>query len=241
VAEISIRDQIRTLVSLQAVDTQIHRLKKEREEQPRIIKELEAKFEEKKARSKELEDNLKALTVRRKERELSLAAKEEEIKKNQTQLYQLKTNKEYQAKLKEIEGLNADKSVLEEEILRVLVDLDSLKEQSDKEKSHLKEEEGVFLSEKNRIENHIKELDAQLADAEGKRKQILPELDKKILGNYERVLKNREGLALVAVKDYACQGCFINVPAQVVNEIKMHDRIVVCEKCSRILYLEEDI
>jgi uncharacterized protein len=240
-AEVSIREQIKRLVDLQAIDAQIYRLKKEKGEQPQLIAELEKRFEEKKVNLKALEDKLKALMVKRKERELALAAKEEDIKKAQTQMYQLKTNKEYQAKLKEIEGFGADKSVLEEEILKVFEELDSLKALTEKENSLLKEEEVVFLAEKKRIEERIKEVVSELATLENKRKQIVPEADKKILASYERILKNREGLALVAVKDYACQGCFINVPPQVINEIKMHDRLVICESCARILYIEDDV
>ena len=49
------------------------------------------------------------------------------------------------------------------------------------------------------------------------------------------------GLALVAVKDSSCQGCFIGVTPQVINEIKMQDKIVICESCARMLYIEEDL
>lgn len=240
-AEASIREQVKKLIELQTIDAQIYRLKKEKVEQPQLIAELEKRFDEKKVNLKALEDKLKALLVKRKERELTLATKEEEIRKAQTQMYQLKTNKEYQAKLKEIEGFQADKSVLEEEILKVFDELDSLKAQTEQENVHLKEEEVGFLDQKKKIEECIKELEAELVNLEGKRKQVTPEMDKKILASYERILKNREGLALVAVKDYACQGCFINVPPQVINEIKMHDRLVICENCARILYIEDDI
>jgi len=241
VAEFSIQEEIKKLVTLQTIDSQIYRLKKERGEQPRIIAGLEKQFEEKKTNLKALEEKLKALLVKRKDRELGLAAKEEDTKKNQTQLYQLKTNKEYQAKLKEIEWINADKSVLEEEILKILEELDDLKAETDKENALLKEEEGKFNSEKKKIEDRIKVLDGQLAELDDKRKQALPEIDKKILATYQRILKNRESEALVPVRDYACQGCFLNVPPQVVNEIKMHKHLVVCESCARILYLEDDL
>jgi len=72
-------------------------------------------------------------------------------------------------------------------------------------------------------------------------KQIVPEIDKKILASYERILKGKDGMALAAVHDYSCQGCFINLPPQVINEIKKHDHLVICESCARILYLEDEI
>lgn len=240
-ADVSIPEQIKKLVALQTIDKEIYRLLKEKNDQPQIIAQLQKSFEDKKVSLKALEDNLKALLVKRKDRELSLAIKEEDTKKAQTQLYALKTNKEYQAKLKEIEGINADKSVLEEEILKILVELDALQAQTDEENERLKKEEVVFFSEKKKSEEYLKEVEAQLTDAQAKRKQVIPEVDKKILASYERILKGREGMALAAVKDYSCQGCFINVTAQVVNEIKKHDRLVICESCARILYLEDEL
>ena len=33
----------------------------------------------------------------------------------------------------------------------------------------------------------------------------------------------------------------MNVTPQMINAIKMRDRLVECEMCSRILYLEEDV
>jgi len=240
-ADVSVREQINRLVALQTIDKEIYRLEKEKNDQPQIIAQLKNSFEAKKANLKAIEDKLTALLLKRKEKELALAAKEEDTKKHQVQLYTLKTNKEYQAKLKEIEGIAADKSVLEEDILKILVELDTLKAETDQENEVLKKEEVVFISEKKKIEEHLKEVEIQLADMQAKRKLITPEVDKKILSSYERILKGREGMALAAVKDYSCQGCFINVTAQVVNEIKRHDRLVICENCARILYLEDEL
>ena len=56
--------------------------------------------------------------VRQKEKENDLLSREEKIKKLMAQLYSLKSNKEYQAMEMEIKGLKADKSLLEDDILR---------------------------------------------------------------------------------------------------------------------------
>lgn len=237
----AIREEISRLVKLQVVDKEIYRLIKEQKELPLRAGQLEADFEAKKINLKNLDDQLKSALVKRKERELALASKEEEIKKAQSQLYQLKTNKEYQAKLREIEGMAADKSVLEEDILKVFDEIDNLKAQVDKEGAFLKEEEVAFQAEKKKISDKIKDVEAALTELGGKRKIAAEEIDKKLLAAYERILKGRDGLGIVTVKDYSCQGCFMNVPAQVVNEIKMHDHLVFCENCTRILYLEEDL
>jgi len=238
VPEVNIKDQIRCLIDMQVIDFQIYRLRREKEEKPRHITELQKEFEDKKNSLKIAEDNLKQIQVKNKDNEIELATKEQNIEKAQTQLYQIKTNKEYQAKLTEIEGLKADKSVIEEDILKMLEDVDQTKLEIEKEKSHLSEEEKKFNQQKKEAEDRIKVIEQELHQLETKRKQIVPNIDKRILSQYERVLNNRDGLAIVPVKDNSCQGCFMNVPPQVINEIKMKNRLVICEVCSRILYIE---
>ena len=73
----------------------------------------------------------------------------------------------------------------------------------------------------------------------GERATLTQQVEPSILGKYERILANKDGLAMVRVEDEACQGCYMNVPPQVINEIKMAKGLVVCGNCSRILYIEE--
>ncbi len=113
----NLKDQIRRLVEIQLVDDDIFRFKRELREKPAQVEELKVAFESKKIKLKGLEDQLKALQVRQKELEGDLKSKEEGIAKADGSLSLLKTNKEYQAKLLEIENLKADRSLVEEKIL----------------------------------------------------------------------------------------------------------------------------
>lgn len=232
--------QIQSLIQLQTIDTEIYALRFEKESKPKQIKSLEEAFQEKKQGIAALEKNLLDLQKQRKDQELELASQEEEAKKLQTQLFQLKTNKEYQAMVKEIDDKKADGSVIEDKILNLLDQIDRLKSDINQEKQKLQQEEGLFNQEKTNIENRIKEIDERLAQLDVKRKQLTPTIDPQILGQYERILLNRDGLAIVSVKDNSCQGCNLFVPAQVINLIKMYEGMVTCEVCNRILYIEDE-
>lgn len=229
------------MVELQALDAQIYALNREKERIPLAIAELQKLFEEKQLTLNNLEEKSKVLLAKRKEKELDLASKEESLKKFNSQLFSLKTNKEYQAMLEQIAGLKADNSIIEEEILKVMEEQDQLKEELGKEKARLVEDEKKFLEEKKKAEEGIKEIDYKLGDLASKRFRACESIDKHILSHYEKILKGKDGLALVKVASSACQGCFINVTPQVINEIKMHDKVVNCEVCARILYIEEDL
>jgi len=236
----SVLDQIRKLVEIQKLDAQIYDIRKELKEKPALLEQLKQEFEAQKANLNTLEEKSKAVQVSRKSLEGDLMAKEEAIAKANMQLSQIKTNKEYTAKLSEIENIKADKSMIEEKILISYDDVDKIKADIEKEKGILDQKSKKYQSSKQEIEGHIKELEDRLKVLQSQRKQITPDIEKELLNRYEKILVNKEGLAIVPVEGTSCGGCFMNVPAQIINEMKMHDKLIYCEMCSRILYLKED-
>lgn len=238
-AVVNLKTQIVGLVSLQELDSEIYALRNEKEAKPLEIKALEASFEAKKQNLANLEKKSLDLQKQRKDKELDLASKEEAVKKLQSQLYSLKTNKEYQTMLQQIQDAKADGSLVEEKILILFEELDKAKKEIEQENIKIKEEEKVFIEQKMKVEIRIKECDDRLAVLEAKRKQVVPGLDAKIFSQYERILNSRDGLAIVSIKNNSCSGCNMNIPPQVINLIKMYDNIITCEVCNRILYIKE--
>jgi len=237
----SIKEEVRKLVQIQDIDVKIFALLKEKTECPKALEAIVSEYESKKMMLKSLEDNKQKLILKQKDKEGELAGKEESIKKSQGQMSLLKTNKEYQAKLTEIEGFKADMSLIEEEILKLMDEIDATKKQIDTEKNNLVDEEKKFNEKKNVHNSRVKEIEGQIVDLTGKRKMLTDSVDKIILKQYEHILHGKDGLALVKVRDNSCFGCHMTVPHQVVNEIKMYDRLITCGMCARILYLEEDV
>ncbi|HTL69675.1 MAG TPA: C4-type zinc ribbon domain-containing protein [Candidatus Eisenbacteria bacterium] len=232
----AINEQIKILAELQKVDSEIYRLRKELAGIPALQKKVEDDFEKKKAGMKAAEADLKAAQLKQKEKEGELASKEEKIKKLQGQLYSLKTNKEYTAMDLEIKGLKADNSLIEEEILRSFDGVEAAKAKCAAEKEALVIEEKKSKEETAVHTKRAAELTAAAAELDEKRKAYLPNIDPKLLSQYERVLKGREGLALVPVRNNSCGGCHIGLPPQTVNEVMMQEKLIFCEECARILY-----
>jgi len=238
-AKVDLKTQIIGLVKLQGLDSEIYALKNEKEIKPLEIKAMELSFEAKKQNLALLEKNSLDLQKQRKGHELELAVNAEAVKKLQSQLYSLKTNKEFQVMLQQIADTKADGSVIEEKILILFEASDKIKEQIDQENLKLKEEEKIFLEQKKKVELRIKEIEERLSQLAAQRKQVTPEIDPRMLTEYERILSSRDGLAIVAVKDNSCTGCHMLVPPQVINLIKMYEHVVTCEVCNRIFYIEE--
>ncbi len=239
-SDVDLKEQINWLIKLQAVDRQIHFLQQEKQNIPVKLKELEEAFAKKKENLGNLEKKGLDLQRQRKAKELELASKEEEARKMQTQLYQIKTNKEYSAKLKEIDAVKADISALEDAALILFEEADKLKNEINKEKQFLTEEEKKTNAQKQQLDIRSKEIEDKLSQLQSQRSQITQQINPEILTKYEKILNNRDYLAIVKVEKDACQGCFMNVPPQVINLIKMYDNLVICEVCQRILYIEDE-
>lgn len=232
-------EQLKLLIELQGLDSHIFKMESELESMPQKMKQMDEAFKEKSVNLKKAEDDLKALQVKRKEKEGDLEAKEGTIKKYQTQLYQVKTNKEYSALQQEIERVRADNSIIEEEIIKILDQMDAENVRIAKEKDLLKQEEGKLNEEKKRLNDEVVRVKTELENVVSQRKLLAEKVDKDILKKYERIVKSKDGLAVVPVANDACQGCFRVMPPQVINEINMRQGLVVCENCARILYIEE--
>jgi len=234
-----LKSQLSGLVHLQEVDSQIYALNQEKQAKPQEIKAIEEQFEAKQQGLAALEKSSLELQKQKKDQEAELAAKEENAKKLQGQLFQLKTNKEYQTMLQQIADAKADGSLMEEKILEIMVKMDKFKVDIGTEKKKLQEEEQFFNGEKAKVQARVKEIDDKIAQLDGQRKQIIPGIDSKIISQYERILASRNGLAITTAKNNSCQGCNMYVPPQAINLIKMYEKIITCEMCNRILYIED--
>ncbi len=232
----TITEQIKILVELQKIDLEIHNLRTELATHPELQKKIEHDFELKKATLKAAEDRFKTVQLQQKGKEGDLAQREEKITKLQGQLYSLKSNKEYSAMEMEIKGFKADKSLLEEDILKLLDMVEAEKAGLAKEKLRLAEEEKKSKAELEALKKQAADLEAQIQVLDQKRNSYTPSIEARLLTQYERILKSRDGLAIVPVTGRMCGGCNMGLPPQVINETQLHDKWIVCESCARLLY-----
>lgn len=237
-----LKDELRKLLELQKIDLQIYNLKRRQEtEIPDLREKIGLAFEEKKKETAAADARLKELQVKKKGKEVDLAGKEEGIKKAQSQLYQLKTNREYSAKLNEIASLKADTSLFEEDILRIMEEIEAADKKLKEEKEKLSIEEKKFKEETTKLDGQLGEIGVEIKQQEDKKNTLVRDVDKNILAQYEKLLKSRSGIAMSAVDNQNCGACHMNITAQKVNEIKMYANLIFCESCQRILYIQEDI
>ena len=81
-----------------------------------------------------------------------------------------------------------------------------------------------------------KELDKCLKE----KKSISSGLDEELLYKFEKIVKNKEGIGIVSVKNNVCMGCNMLLPPQFVNDVRREDKLIFCPNCSRILYYQQE-
>jgi len=238
----NLKKEIRELIKLQEIDSKIYKLQEDKNETlPIQLEKIKNEFEETSKNFTSAEEKLKKLQLEKKDKELELATKEEELKKLQIQLYQLKSNKEYQTMLSSIASHKADILTVEESILVIMESLEEAKKECTEQKDALGKEEKSFKDKEAEFSSRIKDAEADIDNLKNKRKTLAEGIEGKILAIYERLLGSRQGLALVPVVGNDCGACHMRLNHQKINEIKMLDHLALCESCVRILYIPEDI
>ncbi|MFH0828396.1 MAG: C4-type zinc ribbon domain-containing protein, partial [Candidatus Omnitrophota bacterium] len=148
--------------------------------------------------------------------------------------------KEYNTMLQQIQDAKADASRVEDTILIIMEKNEISRKDIEEEKKKLNEDEKIFNEQKKKAEGRLKEIEDKLAVMAAQRNALLPGIENRILSHYDRILKNREGLAIVEARSSTCMGCNMFVPAQVENLIKMYERIITCDVCNRILFIADE-
>ena len=235
-----LRPAIGVLRQLQELDQRIWELKRRQAELPEQLAAVQQARDAQAERTADAEARMKAIQLQQKSKEMELGSKEEAIKKAQVQLYQVKTNKEYTALQHEIEGFKADRSVLEDDILAMMDGIEAASRATNQQRDALHQAEETLRATKARLDGEAHEMDRQLAGLAAQRQQLVPQVTANILGVYERVLENRQGLALVPMDGEACGGCHMILPPQVIHEVRMAEKLIRCDNCTRLLYWIED-
>lgn len=234
----ALTDQIRVLVELQKIDGKIFEVRRSLDAFPARKKTIETQLASAKARFAAAEENLKKLQVRQKELENDALAKENQAKKYQQQQSAVKTNQEYSALTKEIQNANADRSLIEDQILKLMEEVDAQRKSIADEKGVLAASEAKVKQELETITRETAAINEQIAQLTAERGQYTSQVLPDILAQYGKILVKRDGTALAPLKGESCGGCGLTFPPQTVNEIKMKESMIFCESCSRIIYEE---
>ncbi len=229
-------DLLQSLARLQTDDTRIASLKAEKSGIPKQIEAIAARREASRAEIESIEARLDAADKERRALEGEVQEETERLRKYKTQLYQIKTNKEYQSMLHEIEATEKRISGTEDRVLMAMETIDASKTALVVARNADKELEKVCAEEEAKLRARLSELEAAITESEAERARIAADLHAEALRRYEQIRSRRGGVAVVEARQGTCLGCRVELPPQFYIEVLRGDALLSCPSCQRILF-----
>jgi len=231
--------EIEALLQLQRYDAKLMEIQRKREDVPRRREGLKAALDQAKTAHEHAKKELERVRLDRRAQEKEIEVIQAEGSKLERQLLDVKTNKEYQAMLTEIQALKTRRSDRETVILEFFEREESLVAQVKQAERRISEEERKLKEGEAALEKEGAALDQSIHSIKVDRDLVRPKIDKTLLARYDRLAGSRDGIAVAEVKKNACGACFKSLTPQTVQEARRMDAVLHCESCGRILIWTE--
>jgi len=227
--------QLDSLVKLSELDNKIAFLKKQLERIPVAVAEKREEFRTEERTLETAQEELSAMKKEHRQAEGALDGHLEKIRKLNEQTSLVKTNKEYQTLLGEIDVLKGQQDGYEEKILELMEKSGEVERQIRVAKEEVAREKAEFEKEETKLLAEGETLRQEMETHESARGEILPAIEQANLDTYLKV-KNLRGDAVAEVREELCLGCRVSVPPQQFADVIMKESIQTCSHCQRILY-----
>jgi len=230
--------QIEILASLQTVDREI---KEQTGIKQGLLGELETKEKEIQAKKREID----ALNATYAEKEKLRSAKDrvfqDEGKKaidKRMRMNRIKNIKELQALQREIDQVRQANGELEDELIKIMQEMDMIKAAIQSKGAEMATMQDDWKKTQQALQSQITGIDQAVSEAAMRRQAIASQVTRDLISRYELIFSRRGGTAVVEVASGICQGCYMNIPPQLGNEIVRSEKVHLCPSCQRILYIK---
>jgi predicted nucleic acid-binding Zn-ribbon protein len=228
------------LLQLQSIDYDLGELERSKEYIPDMMDNLRKEIADAEQKLDKTKSEL--LTARReqKEVELDIQTRQTKLKALQERMLAIKTNKEYDALIHEIDQVKEHISLLEDREMALMETIEALEKELDGMDDKVAVVRKVNSEQLNSLQHQIDTVGSKVQTKEAERQHVVGKVDKRIISTYERIRKGKGGAAVVMVKKRACGACYKALPPQKIQEIKLGERIITCDSCGRMLVWTAD-
>ncbi len=233
------KEQLFLLIDLQECDSQMVKILNRKKTLPEEIEKLDESF---RIFQKDIEQNKRKfdqIKARHIECENKIKKINDSIIKTKERLLEVKNNKEYQAMLKENETAEKMRGDVETEIISLLDELDKLSVLVKKDQEILEEYKKQYEEKKKQIEADLNSIDTDSVSLEQKRTELKNKVSADLLARYEKIKKANKGIGVSSAWKAVCNGCHMNIPPQLYNELQKTSELISCPNCHRIMYFQD--
>jgi uncharacterized protein len=232
----ALREQIEILAALQNVDREI---KEKNGAKSLLVQDIHKRDEELKLKRSEVAQLKAEWTEKdkvRQEKERLLQDEGRKAADKRMRMNRIKNIRELQALQHEVDQIKQANAQLEEELIAIMEDLEARSANLGEKNEELSQLEQSWGEQRTQLDAQVAQIDKEVSETSASRQTIAAQLNGDLIGRYEMIFARRGGMAVVAVTDSICQGCFMNIPPQLSNEIRKNERLNLCPSCHRILY-----
>ena len=234
-------NQLKSILELQKIDSEIDKLESQKSLEPAKLKVLNTELSKYKEKSDSKTKVLEELQKKRRDLERQQTIQEDKINKYKTQRLSVKTNKEYTALELEISELESSNSQIEEEIIKLMLEIDKNNDELESIKKELQVQEDIFQKRKEEILIEIKNFSKQIAEWVKKRNGFTNNVTPSLINKYDDWRKKRGSSLVSVIEGQTCGGCHLTLPPQLINEVRKKKELRTCNSCGRILYWIEEV
>jgi uncharacterized protein len=187
-----------------------------------------------------VEASLAQLESEKGELEATHAAELENITRSETNMKEIKTNKEFQAVGREITAARKQVTDIEERLLQKISQIEELSSELAAKKSRCDE---LAENSAQRVVAKQAEIDKIQSDIDTdvERREIVAKgLPASLVKKFSILREQRRGRALAIARDGYCMGCNMHLPPQLYNNLYKYEELLACPHCQRILILKLD-
>ena len=224
------------LIRLQQLETTADDARRRIADHPDRIQALDARLQSARDVVSGVKARLAAAQETRRAEEKEVSSVQTRLARYKDQLLEVKTNREYQAMLHEIEAAQTDIRTREDRILDVMMQSDELTADVKKGEAELKNAEKEIAAERAVLDKTITALQADLDATASARAALVAQIDRAALSIFETTAKGRKGVAVAEARDGLCTICHVRLRPQMFNEVRKNESIIQCDSCRRILY-----
>jgi len=229
-----------SLIELQEIDLKLDKVQEERGDLPTVVENLKSTLDNKNNLLQEQIEAIKSLKVDLSLMETELDSLKEQLKKYESQLYQVKTNKEYDAIANETENVKKKISDLETAILESTEKIENLTNSNEEIENDIKKLSEDYDDNNVALQDKINASSEEENLLKHEREIVEKKLSIQQMKTYQRIRSAKKGMAVAYCNGGVCSGCFSFIPPQKVVEIRSMKRLFYCESCGRILVWDKN-
>ena len=221
------------------IEKKLFDINRKRGNLPKKISELSTEIENYKTISSNNNKRIEEIDKRKILLNGSLSDTDKKVNTLNEQMYKVKSNKEYEALLKEIDHLNNESTSHINELDTFEKEIEEINENSTSNDEKL----NSLIEKLSKLEEKLKDANQSIENEEKKliqdQKQCLnSNTDKNLLDLYNEKKDEYGGLAFALADRNCCGNCYSSLPAQLSIDIKNRSELVTCPSCRILLYLD---